>query len=104
MPSLPSKTEFIAWLASHANEEVGLAQYLNIAGPVANWLRSLGYSEVLVTREVIMGIIRSELVVFGAPTPEWQRVLAAEDSFLLEDTRGIITGRGLLERLEEFAP
>lgn len=99
-PSLPPKEDFIAWLVQHSEEVVGLAEHLMIAGPVASWLRSLGFSEVVVTREQIMGINMTGFVTFGAPDPDWQMVLAAEESFF----RGNITGRGMLERLEDFGP
>lgn len=111
--SLPPKEDFIAWLAEHAEEEVGLADHLMIAGPVACWLRSLGFSEVVVTREIIMGINQTGFVDLGAPTPEWQRVLAAEEA--LSKTAGsgtaggretagsgVITGRGMLDKLDEI--
>lgn len=100
--SLPPKEDFIAWLAEHAKEEVGLADHLMIAGPVACWLRSLGFSEVVVTREIVMGINQTGFVEFGAPTPEWQRVLAAEESLSKTAGSGVITGRGMLDKLEEF--
>lgn len=87
-------------MVEHADKEVGLANHLMIAGPVACWLRSLGFSSIVVTREVILGINQTGFVDFGAPGPDWQRVLAAEDSFTAGS--GIITGRGMLDKLEEF--
>jgi len=96
--------DFIAWLAEHADDTVGLANHLMFAGPVACWLRSIGYTDVIVTREAVMGTYRTDFVLFGAPIPEWQLILSAEDSFTrgIAGDGGIITGRGMLDRLEEF--
>lgn len=96
-PNIFHYDDFLAWVANHNDVVIGLSSELQGHGPLANWLRSLGFSEVVVTREDILGIYHGEFVDL-TPIPGWmQLVMSAEELH-----SGNITGSSFLITLDSI--
>lgn len=78
-----TRESYIAWVARHNDEVIGVGRSgpQLILGPLANFFRDLGFSEIIISREDVLGVYRGVFVDLF-PIPGWiHKAIAAEELF-----------------------